>query len=284
LPMLVSASDAQFTLRRSSTLTILRLLTCLLATVCADAQKTSQSGAPPKPGKVTAAKPGEFFDKELDLHFNYPVEMQPVDAVAEMGKGHQTVYGDSGENDAEHQQAKRCVKFLIDAVLPQDKAPQRSADLGGMWAEQPKTPAKPEPIFAKILLVETARDCLPKELQENEGEALSTIALGFVSADGIQRMPKPIWYEIGKQKIHMNSGVGRPTANGQEFPTPIIVMSMATAWRGHLLAWVFTANDKDTFNEITKSMVQFGDAPWAPMFAGDIGSKGSGTPMNILPK
>ena len=73
-------------------------------------------------------------------------------------------------------------------------------------------------------------------------------------------------------------------ANGQQAPAPMIIMSMATQWRGHLLAWVFTANDTGIFNEITKSLVQFGNGPWSPMFAPDIGPQGSGTPIAILPK
>ena len=59
---------------------------------------------------------------------------------------------------------------------------------------------------------------------------------------------------------------------------------MTTQWRGHLLAWVFTSNDTEIFNQITKSLVQFGDGSWGPTFAPNIGPKGSGTPINILPK
>jgi hypothetical protein len=245
----------------------------------------SQPGA--GPNDVTAPMPGMFYDKELDLHFNYPVEMQALDASAEMESGHQNIYGVSGENDPEHAQAKRCLRPLLDADLPQAKAPQRSADLGGIWVDDTKEykeSRKPEPIFAKILLVEMVRDCLPKKLQKNENDALGTIALSLVSEPGIQRMPKPIWYEVGKQKIHMNSGVGRPIVNGQLASAPIVVMSMSTQWRGHLLAWAFTSNDTEIFNEITKSLVQFGNNGWGPMFAANLGPQGQGTPMTILPK
>jgi hypothetical protein len=134
------------------------------------------------------------------------------------------------------------------------------------------------------LLIEIVRDCLPKKLQKNENDALGSIAMSFLSVPGIERMPKPLWYEVGKQKVHMNSGAGRPIVNGQLAPAPIIIMSMTTQWRAHLLAWVFTSNDTDIFNEITKSLVQFGDGAWGPMFAANIGPKGSGTPMTILPK
>jgi hypothetical protein len=246
-----------------------------------------ESQAAPKADIVNVPNPGMFYDRELDVHFNYPVEMQVLDAGVEMENGHLNIYGVSGENDPEHQQAKRCTRLLVDADLPQAKAPQRAADLGGIWLDDTKEykeSRKPEPVFGKILFMEIVRDCLPSNLQKNENDALGTIALSAVSGPGIQRMPKPIWYEVGKQKIHMNSGVGRPIVNGQLASAPLIVMSMSTQWRGHLLAWVFTSNDLEIFNEITKSTVRFGDESFGPMFAANIGPRGSGTPMTILPK
>lgn len=57
------------------------LLGCLLAGVSANSQQDAKS------------KPGEFYDKELDLHFNYPVGMQTLDASSEMEQGHLNIYG-----------------------------------------------------------------------------------------------------------------------------------------------------------------------------------------------
>lgn len=247
----------------------------------------SQLGAEPKASDVTATKPGEFYDQKLDLHFHYPVEMHILDPCAEMELGHQNLYGVSGENDPEHQEAKRCTRFLLDADLPEDKAPKRAANLGEVWiddSKEYKESRKPVSIFAKILLVEIVRECLPKELQKNENDALGSIAMTFVSGPGMEPMGKPLWYEVGKQKIHMNSAGGRPIVSGQLAPAPILIMSMTTQWHGHLLAWVFTSNDLEIFNATTKSLAQFGDGPWGPMFAANIGPKGSGTPMTILPK
>lgn len=265
----------------AETMTVL-LLGVMLGITPASVQQEAQPNA-----KKPTSQLGEFYDKGLDLHFNYPVEMHILDANADMESGHQSVYGVSGENDPEHQKAKRCVRPFLDAELPVDKAPKRAANLDGVWVDDTKEykeSRKPEPVFAKMVFVEILRDCLPKKLQKNENDALGSIALGFVSEPGIERMPKPLWYEIGKQKIHMNSGAGRPTINGQLASAPIFIMSMTTQWRGHLLAWVFTSNDTETFNQMTKSLVKFGDGAWGPMFAANIGPNGSGTPMIILPK
>jgi hypothetical protein len=253
----------------------------------------SSNSAASRPGTVTKAsdvstgRPGQFYDQALDLHFNYPIEMQTLDAAAQMERGHQNVYGVSGDNDPEHLEAKRCARPLLLAELPSEKAPQRTANMEGVWVDDSKEykeSRKPVPIFAQILFVEIVRDCLPKKLRKNDNDALGNVAMSFVSLPGIQRMPKPLWYEVGKQKIHMNSAVGRPIINGQLASAPIIVMSMTTQWRGHLLAWVFTANDTEIFNEITKSLVQFGDGGWGPMFGANLGVPGSAKPITILPK
>lgn len=248
----------------------------------------SQPGTAPQVHELTPqSNPGEFYDKEMDLHFNYPVEMKLLDGASDMEIGHRNIFGMPGDTDPEHQQAERCMRILLDASLPAEKAPQRNADIQDLWVDdskQYKESRKAEPIRAKIFMVELLPDCVPKKLRKKEDDVLGSMALSAVSMPGIGRMPKPIWYEIGKQKIHMNSGVGRPIVNGEVAPAPVIIMSMATEWRGHLLDWVFTSNDTEIFNELTKSMVRFGDGPWNPIFAGNLGPKGAGTPMTILPK
>jgi len=276
--------------------TTILLFGCILAATATNSQQgpkpnaetpATQPGTVPNTPDAKAPKPGEFYNKDLDLHFNYPVEMQMLDGSAEMESGHLNIYGVSGDNDPEHQEAKRCVKFLLDAKLPEDKAPQRTANLDGVWVDDSKEykeSRKPEPIFAQVLFIELVRDCVPKKVQKNEKDVLGSIALAFVSEPGIQRMPNPIWYEVGGQKIHMNSGAGRLITNGQLAAGPVFIMSMATQWRGHLIAWVFTSNDTEIFNEITKSQVQFGGGVSGTMFPANIGPKNLGTPMTVLPK
>jgi hypothetical protein len=241
----------------------------------------------PKAEVLNVANPGMFYDKELDLHFNYPVEMRALDAATDMEIGHRNIFGVSGDNDPEHQEAKRCMHVLLDADLPAEKAPQRNADIGNLWVDDSKEykeSRKPGPIYAKLMMVELAGDCVPEKLRKKENDLLGSMALSAISIPGVQRMPNPIWYEIGKQKIHMNSGVGRPIINGQLASSPIIVMAMSTQWRGHLLGWMFVSNDTEILNEMTKSLVQFGDGAWGPMFAANLGPRGSGTPLTILPK
>ncbi len=255
----------------SRTAVILALAPVLMGT-CSNAQQNS-------------APAGTFYDKHLDVHFNYPVEMQIYDAKAAIESGHEAIYGAPGNTDPEHREAMKCMRPLLDLQLPKEKAPQRDGDLGNMWVDDTeayKASRKPEPISATIFLAEFNRDCAPRNLKDDD--LLGTIALSAVSEPGIQRMPKPLWYQIGKQKIHMNSGVGRVLINGQPAPAPIIVMAMATKWRGHFLAWVFTSNDAEIFNVMTKSLVQFGNGPWGQMFPANIGPTGSGKPLSILPK
>jgi hypothetical protein len=96
------------------------LLGSMLATMFASGQQEakpntetkSQTGKERQTSDVTAGKPGELYDKNLEMHFNYPVEMRTLDFSAEMESGHQNIYGISGENDPEHQEAKRCIRPL----------------------------------------------------------------------------------------------------------------------------------------------------------------------------
>lgn len=84
----------------------------------------------PESGTDAASEAGIFYDKDLDLRFEYPVEMRTEDPLEEMRRGQRNVYGVSAKNDPEHQQAERCMLPLFYAELSGDKAPQRPADLG----------------------------------------------------------------------------------------------------------------------------------------------------------
>jgi len=279
----------------SSRVVIILLLGILTATAARGQQDTKTSGQTPvlqaqataTAENATAPKPGLFYEKDLDLHFNYPVEMRTLDAASDMELGHRNIFGMPGDTDPEHREAIRCTRFVLDVDLPKENAPQRDADIGELWVDDSKEykeSRKAEPIFAKIVIVEFLRDCVPKKLRKKENDVLGSMALSAVSMPGIQRIPQPIWYETANQKIHMNCGVGRPIINGQLASAPIIVMSMATQWRDHLLEWVITSNDAQIFNVLTKSVVQFGNGPWGPMFAPNLGPRGSGTPITVLPK
>src|SRR5260370_28656545 len=121
--------------------------------------------------------------------------MSALDPRADIERGHQNISGASGANKPERSEAEGCDRPLLDAELPEDKAPQRAANLDGVWVDDSKEykeSRKPEGIFAKILVIEFVRDCLPQNLQKNENNALGSIALGLVSEPAVERMPQPL--------------------------------------------------------------------------------------------
>lgn len=257
------------------------LLASLLIPPLFTAAEQPQSGhsKPPASGTLTVAdprivKPGDFYDEQLNLHFNYPMVMRNLDANTEMESGHQALFGKSGAGDPEHEESKRCFRPLLVAELPSDKAPARAANMDGVWVDDTKEykdSRRPVPIFARILLVEVPRNCIPKKLLKSENDLLGNLTLSTVSAFGIQPMATPLLLDIGGQKLHINSGASRPVVNGHLSPAPIFVLAVSTSWRDHVLLWTFLSNDTEALNGITKSRVQFGNGTWGVMFPADVG-------------
>lgn len=157
----------------------------------------SPPSATPEAHELTSqSDSGRFYDKELDVHFNYAVEMKLLDGTSDMEIGHRNIFSMPGDTDPEHQEAKRCMKILLDAYLPAAKAPKRAADIQGLWMDGSKEyreSRKPEAIYAKILMLEFLPDCIPKKFKKKEDNVLRSMALSPVSMPGIGRMPKPIW-------------------------------------------------------------------------------------------
>ena len=266
------------------------LVGCVWMSISLHAQEAKPNTPAPaaaSPAQVSTAEPGRFYDKDLDIHFNYPVEMEVRDAAADMAYSHIALDGKPGDSSLSIQQDDHCFRSLLNVNLPAEKAPKRMADIQNIWidSEENKSSRVAEPIMAKIEVVEFARDCLPKDIKKKDDEALRVIARSYVSISGLKH-PDPWWFEVAGQKMHMDSGVGRPIVNGKLANAPIIDMAMSMAWKGHLLTWIFMSNDVEIFNGMTKSIVQFGNGPWGTMFPTNFGPKGSGsgTPVTVLPK
>src|SRR5215472_831658 len=106
-----------FSCRFSAATITASLLLCVLTGAPASGQQgaptTSQPLAPQMTKSATAdgaGQPGVFYDKQLDLHFNYPVEMKTLDAKEETESGHRNIFGVSGSDDPEHKEAERCLR------------------------------------------------------------------------------------------------------------------------------------------------------------------------------
>jgi hypothetical protein len=254
----------------------LLLVLALLATI------QSASGQQPVPKETESAppasfsQPGIFYDNTLDLHFYYPLEMPRTDMPSAAEHPSPEGLGQSAPGDRQRDEAAACLRIMLRADLPADKAGTRPATLDG--TVRVPSPGN-EGIRATIQLFEVDMNCVCKALRKKRDAAMREIAGTITHVREMEKMGPPLWYGLGTQKVHMSAAVGRLNPGEQ----PVLMMAMVTDYKHHVLMWIVHSNDAETFNSLTKSRVQFGGQPAFPLFAADVGPNGF-TGVNILPK
>ncbi|HEY3988279.1 MAG TPA: hypothetical protein VGM02_03205 [Acidobacteriaceae bacterium] len=256
----------------------MKSLLLLFALVVAYQTALGRQTKPDQSAAITPPAPGIFYKSDLRLHFYYPVEMVPSDLVTATVLDSTAGIGKSQPGDSERDGSEACLRTMLRADLPADKADTRMATLGAI--ENTPSPEQ-ERIAGTIWLFDVDMDCVCAAMRKKRDAAMRDISATITQAQGMTRMGPPLWYDLGKQKIHMSAAVGRHNPSER----PVLVMDMVTDYHGHVLMWIVQSNDAETFNTLTKSTVQFDKAPALPLFPADVGPQGfGGVPMKILPR
>jgi hypothetical protein len=237
-------------------------------------------GQPPAAGKPEGAQtatPGIFYAKDLDLHFYYPEEMIAADLPKQSNAEEMAGIGKSQPGDTARDGSEACLRTMLRAELPAGKAGTRLATLGAI---ENVPSVEQERVTATIWLFEVDMDCVCAAMRKKRDAAMRDISATITQAQGMTRMGPPLWYDLGKQKVHMSFAAGRHNPNER----PVLIMDMVTDYKQHVLMWIVQSNDAETFNFLTKSAVQFEGASPLPLFPANVGPQGfGGIPMKILP-
>jgi hypothetical protein len=233
---------------------------------------------PDQSAVITSPAPGIFYQRDLDLHFYYPEEMVASDLTKISDADRTAGIGKSLPGDSERDGSKACLRTMLRADLPADKAGTRMATLGAI--ENTPSPEQ-ERVTGTIWLFDVDMNCVCAAMRKKRDAAMRDISATITQAQGMTRMGPPLWYDLGKQKIHMSAAVGRHNPNER----PVLMMDMVTDYHGRVLMWIVQSNDAETFNAFTKSTVQFDKAPAVPLFPANVGPQGfGGVPTKILPR
>jgi hypothetical protein len=233
---------------------------------------------PDQSAVVTSPTPGIFYQRELDLHFYYPVEMVASDPTKITDADRTAGIGKSQPGDSEREGSKACLRVMLRADLPADKVGTRMATLGAI--ENTPSPES-ESVTGTIWLFDVDMNCVCAAMRKKRDAAMRDISATITQAQGMTRTGPPLWYDLGKQKTHMSAALGRHNPN----EGPVLMMDVVTDYRSHVLMWIVQSNDAETFNALTKSTVQFDKSPALPLFPANVGPQGfGGVPMKILPR
>jgi hypothetical protein len=145
------------------------------------------------------------------------------------------------------------------------------------------------PVTATLLIARVGVECMPAEYRQQLDAVTSSMAEESAQGDDLRPIDQPIWYEVGKTRIHFAAAQSiqpenQPGANapsqstkGQEHRW---VASLAFVQNNNLVSIYAESNDLPFLNEILHSTVKFGEQPTAHLFPADLGN---GTPVQPKP-
>jgi hypothetical protein len=192
------------------------------------------------------AQPGVFHETGTGLTMRYPVELVVRDAQKAIDEGHLAVFGSMQNEAKEHELASRCLKPILLAELT-DGSPQGKAPSGAS--------------AATLLLFEfiASKECKAGFKYQDDESVAGGLAQVVLQLPGAIALSRPIWFDVGKQQLHIAFSAFGLQNTSPDRPHSLIATA-AMQYHGHILGWLMSASQLTTFNGLTKTSIQLDDA------------------------
>jgi hypothetical protein len=194
---------------------------------------------------------GVFHEPATGLTMRYPVELVVRDAQKAMEEGHVAVFGSMQNEAKEHELARRCMKPILLAELP-DGSPQEKQPSG----------ADSETLFFFEFI--PSKECKAGFKYKDDEAVAGGIAQTVIQLPGATSLSQPLWFDFGKQKLHITFAAFGLQNTSPDQPHALIAMA-AMRYHGHILGWMMSAGHLNTFNDLTKTSIELDDGKTYPL-------------------
>jgi hypothetical protein len=195
--------------------------------------------------KAQTDQPGVFHETATGLTMRFPVELVVRDAQKSIDEGHVAVFGSMQNQAKEHELASRCMKPILLAELT-----------GASPQENPPSNAS----AATLLLFEfiASKECKAGFKYKDDEAVAGGIAQTTLQLPGATPLSPPLWFDFGKQKLHAAFAAFGLQNTSPDQPHALIAMA-AMRYHGHILGWLMSAGQLNTFNDLTKTSIELDD-------------------------
>lgn len=196
-------------------------------------------------------QPGVFHETATGLTLRFPVELIVRDAQTRIDEGHMAVFGSMQKQANEHELAKRCMKPMLFAELPNESAKKDS------------TPAASTVTLFMFEFI-ASKEC-KKGFKYKDDEAVAGgVAQTAIQLPGATPLSRPLWFDFGKQKLHATFAAFGLQNTSPDQPHALVVMA-AMRYHEHILGWILSADQLNTFNDLTKTSIELDDGKAYPL-------------------
>jgi len=181
----------------------------------------------------------------------YPVELVVRDAQKAVDEGHVAVFGSMQNEAKEHELARRCMKPILLAELA-NESPQGNEASGAS--------------AASLLLFEfiASKECKAGFKYKDDERVAGGVAQAAIQLPGATALSPPLWFDFGKQKLHIAFSAFGLRNTSPDQPHALIATA-AMRYHGHILGWLMSAGKLNTFNDLTKTSIELDDGKIYPL-------------------
>jgi hypothetical protein len=203
------------------------------------------------PAVSQSEQPGVFHEPATGLTMRFPVELVVRDAQKAIDEGHVSVFGSMQNEAKEHELAGRCMKPILLAELPE----------GSPQGNQPSSAGA-----ATLLLFEfiASKECKAGFKYKDDEKVAGGVAQTAIQLPGATPLSRPLWFDFGKQKLHATFAAFGLQNTSPDQPHALIVTA-AMRYHGHILGWMMSAGQLNTFNDLTKTSIELDDGKVYPL-------------------
>ena len=217
----------------------------------------------------------------LDLTFTYPASMEAGRLPSLEEQHAATARNQAADESEDYKRADQCTDTALHARR-QDEPATPGGDFrvhGTDYGDQGGAVLEAEhAVTARIVIARLGVECIPAQYRNDPEDVAASIAMAYVQGPGLQQTDPPIWYEIGKTRIHFAASDSRSTPDGPDTKTGENaehrwVAGVAFVFNANVVSIVFESNDLPFLNEMLQGEITIGNQPAAPLFPSYIGAE-----------
>lgn len=235
-----------------------------------NAPQTTENSEGGKPDGVGTqlGKSVEFVNSDLGFSFSYPSELQSESQESLAANWKKA----TNTSDPKYKASDACTHVLLHSSRKDDSSgPPPSVAIYGE-GHSPRVEVT-VPVTGSITISEISQQCLPLEFKGREDELLSGFASAVGEEPGMKLIGQPAWYEIEGHKLHAGIAESSGKTNATSAPAASskgFLVAVAANISGHLVLWMFEAQDLYSINRLIHGSVKFGTGKPQPLLPLDI--------------
>jgi hypothetical protein len=229
---------------------------------------------PVKPAPTTT-----FQSVPLDLTLNYPASLMPEKLPTPEEQHAATASRQPADEKSEYRRVDQCT----DSALQADRHDPGTTGTVAFFGNGKKPEFTVDPVInASLTIARVGLECMPAEYLTQKDNLVAGMAQSGVEGKNLKPIDQPIWYDIGKTRVHFAAAESIPATDPKtdKIEPKHWLAVAAFISNGNIVTILFDSDNLAFLNDMIHSKLTVGKETPSTLFPADIGG---GKPIELKP-